>query len=137
LLGLAGKEFFERFASLMELSCVCLVANFEDGVRQQLSTFRGGLGGCMEEVQERVPHRLDFGQYHFDGISGLLSRSAESGPAQPLGESLSRSFGRSFYFSQFFRSQSRGRGLDAETGFRFFSERQTGLWIGLNTGNAH
>ncbi len=51
----------------------------------------------MEEIQERVTHRPDFGQYQFGGISGPLSRSAQSGPAQPLGESLSRAFGGSFY----------------------------------------
>ena len=95
-LALAGKEFFEKFASLMELSRVGLVANFEDGIRRQLSAFRCGLGGCMEEIQERVTHRPDFGQYQFGGISGPLSRSAQSGPAQPLGESLSRAFGGSF-----------------------------------------
>src|SRR5690242_15597742 len=45
-LALAGKEFFEKFASLMELSRIGLVADFEDGIGQQLSTFRCGLGGC-------------------------------------------------------------------------------------------
>jgi len=98
-LALAGKEFFEKFASLMELSRVGLVADFGDGIRRQLSTFRCGLGGCMEEIKQRVTHRPDFGQYQFGGISGPLSRSAQSGPAQPLGESLSRAFGGSFYLS--------------------------------------
>ena len=91
----------------------------------------------MEEIQERVTHRPDFGQYQFGGISGPLSRSAQSGPAQPLGESLSRAFGGSFYLSQFFGSQSRGRGLGAEAGLRLFSERQTGLGISLNAGTTH
>jgi hypothetical protein len=50
----------------------------------------------MEEIQERVTHRPDFGQYEFGWISGPLSRSAQSGPAQPLGESLPRAFGGSF-----------------------------------------
>ena len=54
----------------------CLVADFEDGIRQQLSTFRCGLGGCMEEIKQRVTQRPDFGQYQFGGISGPLSRSA-------------------------------------------------------------
>jgi hypothetical protein len=53
----------------------------------------------MEEIQERVTQRPDFGQYQFGGIGGPLSRSAQSGPAQPLGESLSRAFGGSFYLS--------------------------------------
>ena len=53
----------------------------------------------MEEIQQRVTHRPDFGQYQFGGIGGPLSRSAQSGPAQPLGESLSRAFGGSFYLS--------------------------------------
>jgi hypothetical protein len=53
----------------------------------------------MEEIQECITHRPDFGQYDLDGISGPLSRSAQSGPAQPLGESLSRAFGGSFYLS--------------------------------------
>ncbi len=97
--ALAGKEFFEKFAALMELSCVGLVADFEDRIRRQLSAFRCRLRGCMEEIQERVTHRPDFGQYQFAGISGPLSRSAQSGPAQPLGESLSRAFGGSFYLS--------------------------------------
>src|SRR5208282_3548004 len=91
----------------------------------------------MEEIQERVTHRPDFGQYQFGGISGPPSRSAQSGPAPPLGESLSRSFGSSFYFSQFFTSQSRGRGLGAKAGLRLFSERQTGLGISLNAGTTH
>ena len=115
-LALAGEEVIKQFARLLKLSCVCLVANCEDGIRRQLSAFRCRLRGCMEEIQERVTHRPDFGQYQFGGISGPLSRSAQSGPAQPLGESLSRAFGGSFYFSQFFRSQSRGRGLGAEAG---------------------
>ena len=50
----------------------------------------------MEEIQERVTHRPDFGQHEFGGINWPLSRSAQSGPAQPLGESLSRAFGGSF-----------------------------------------
>jgi hypothetical protein len=50
-LALAGKEFFEQFASLLELSRIGLVADFEDGIGQQLSAFRCGLGGCMEEIQ--------------------------------------------------------------------------------------
>jgi hypothetical protein len=100
----------------MKLSRIGLVADFGDGIRRQLSTFRCGLGGCMEEIKQRVTHRPDFGQYQF-GISGPLSRSAQSGPAQPLGESLSRAFGGSFYFSQFFGSQSGGRGLGAEAGY--------------------
>jgi len=95
-LALAGKEFFEKFVSLLELSRIGLVADFEDGIGQQLSTFRCGLGGCMEEIQERVAHRPDFGQYQFGGISGPPSRSAQSGPAQPLGEALSRIFGGGF-----------------------------------------
>ena len=40
----------------------------------------------MEEIQERVTHRPDFGQYQFGGISGPLSRSAQSGPAQRVAE---------------------------------------------------
>src|SRR5713226_1706851 len=121
----------------MELSRVGLVADFEDGIGQQLSAFRCRLRGCMEEIQERVTHRPDFGQHQLGGIGGPLSRSAQSGPAQPLGESLSRAFGGSFYFSQFFGSQSRGRGLGAEAGLRLFSERQTGLRITLNAGTTH
>ena len=42
----------------------------------------------MEEIQERVTQRPDFGQHQFGGIGGPLSRSAQSGPAQPLGEKL-------------------------------------------------
>jgi len=42
------KEFIKKFASLMDLSRVGLVADFEDGIGQQLSIFRCGLGGCME-----------------------------------------------------------------------------------------
>jgi hypothetical protein len=95
-LALAGEEVIKQFARLLKLSCVCLVANFEDGIGRQLSTFRCSLGGCMEEIQERVTHRPDFGQYQFGGVSGPLSRSAQSGPAQPLGESLPRAFGGSF-----------------------------------------
>ena len=91
----------------------------------------------MEEIQQRVTHRPDFGQYQFGRISGPLSRSAQSGPAQPLGESLSRAFGGSFDLGQFFGSQSRGRGLGAEAGLRLFSERQTGLRISLNAGTTH
>jgi hypothetical protein len=95
----AGEEVIKQFACLPNLSCICLVANFEDGIRRQLSTFRCGPGGCVEEIKQRVTHRPDFGQYQFDRISGPLSRSAQSGPAQPLGESLSRAFGGSFYLS--------------------------------------
>ncbi len=91
----------------------------------------------MEEIQERVTHRPDFGQYQFGGIGRPLSRSAQSGLTQPLGEGLARSFGGSFYFCQFLGSQSRGRGLGAEAGLRLFSERQTGLWISLNAGTTH
>jgi hypothetical protein len=91
----------------------------------------------MEEIQERVTHRPDFGQYQFGGIGRPLSRSAQSGLTQPLGEGLSRSFGGSFYFCQFLGSQSRGRGLGAEAGLRFSSERQTGLRISLNAGTTH
>jgi hypothetical protein len=91
----------------------------------------------MEEIQERVTHRPDFGQYQFGGISGPLPRSAQSGPAQPLGESLSRAFGGSFDLSQFVRSQPRGCGLGAEARLRFSSERQTGLRISLNAGTTH
>ena len=133
----AGEEVIKQFARLLKLSCVCLVANFEDGIRRQLSAFRCRLRSCMEEIQERVTHRPDFGQYQFDGIGRPLSRSAQSGLTQPLGEGLSRSFGGSFYFCQFLGSQSRGRGLGAEAGLRLFSERQTGLWISLNAGTTH
>ena len=49
----------------------------------------------MEEIQERVTYRPDFGQYQFCGVSGPLPRSAQGGPAQPLGERLSRAFGGS------------------------------------------
>jgi hypothetical protein len=91
----------------------------------------------MEEIQECVTHRPDFGQYQFGGISGPLSRRAQSGPAQPLGESLSRAFGSRFDLGQFLGSQSRGRGLGAEAGLRFFSERQTGLRVRLNAGTTH
>jgi hypothetical protein len=91
----------------------------------------------MEEVQERVTHRPDFGQYQLDGISGPLSRSAQSGPAQPLGESLPRAFGGSFDLGQFVRSQPRGGSLGAEAGLRLFCERQTGLGISLNAGITH
>jgi hypothetical protein len=86
----------KQFARLLKLSCVCLVANCEDGIRRQLSAFRCRLRRGMEEIQERVTHRPEFGQYQFGGISGALSRSAQSGPAQPLGESLSRAFGGGF-----------------------------------------
>jgi hypothetical protein len=120
----------------MEFSRVGLVADFEDGSGQQLSTFRCGLGGCIEEIQQ-LPHRPEFCQHQFHGIGGPLPRSAQSGPAQPLGESLSRAFGGSFQFSQFFGSQSRGCGLGAEAGLRLSSERQTGLGIGLNAVNTH
>ena len=98
-LALASEEVIKQFARLLKLSCVCLVANCEDGIRRQLSAFRCRLRCCMEEIQERITHRPDFGQHHFGGISGPLSRSAQSGPAQPLGESLSRAFGGSFYLS--------------------------------------
>jgi hypothetical protein len=91
----------------------------------------------MEEIQEGVTHRPNFGQHQFGGISGPLSRSAQSGPAQPLRESLSRAFGGSFYLSQFFGSQSRGRGLGAEAGLRLFAEWQAGLGISLNAGITH
>jgi hypothetical protein len=50
----------------------------------------------MEEIQERITHRPDFGQYQFSGINWPLSRSGQSAPAQPLGESLSRAFGGGF-----------------------------------------
>src|SRR6266849_1864420 len=66
-----------------------------------------------------------------------MPRSGQSDPAQPLRESLSRAFSGSFYFSQYFGSQSRGRGLGAEAGLRLFSERQTGLGISLNAGTTH
>jgi hypothetical protein len=92
-------EVIKQFARLLKLSCVCLVANFEDGIRRQLSAFRCGLGGCMKEIEQRITHRPNFGQHQFGGISGPLPRSAQSGPAQPLGESLSRAFGGSFYLS--------------------------------------
>ena len=95
-LALAGKEFFEKFAPLLKLSCVCLVADFEDGIRRQLFAFRCRLRGCMEEIQERVTHRPEFGQIRVRRDQRPLSRSAQSGPAQPLGESLSRAFGGSF-----------------------------------------
>jgi hypothetical protein len=97
--ALAGKEFFEKFSSMLELSRVGLIADCEDGIRRQLSALRRRLKGCMEEIQERVTHPPDFGQHQFGGIGGPLSRSAQSGPAQPLGESLSRAFGGSFYLS--------------------------------------
>jgi hypothetical protein len=70
----------------------------------------------VEEIKQRVTHRPDFGQYQFDRISGPLSRSAQSGPAQPLGESLPRAFGGGFDLGQFVRSQPRGGGLGAEAG---------------------
>ena len=95
-LALAGEEVIKQFARLLKLSCVGLVADFEDGIGRKLSAFRCRVGGCMEEIQQRVTHRPDFGQYQFGGISGPLSRSAQSGPAQPLGESLSRAFGGGF-----------------------------------------
>jgi hypothetical protein len=53
----------------------------------------------MEEIQQRITHRPEFCQYQFAGIGGPLSRSAQSGPAQPLRESLSSAFGGSFYLS--------------------------------------
>jgi hypothetical protein len=115
-LALTGEEVIKQFACLLELSPVCLVANFEDGIGRQLSTFRCGPGGCVEEIKQRVTHRPDFGQYQFDRISGPLSRSAQSGPAQPLGESLPRAFGGGFDLGQFVRSQPRGCGLGAEAG---------------------
>src|SRR5208283_2984741 len=90
-LALGGKEFFEKFASLMDLSRVGLVANFEDGIGRQLSTFRCGPGGCVEEIKQRVTQSPEFGQHEFGGIGGPQSRSRQSGSAQPLGESLSRS----------------------------------------------
>ena len=136
-LALRNEEVFEQFASLLQLPCIGLVADPEDGIGQQLSSFRCRLSSCMKEIQQRVTHRPEFGQHQFGGISGPLSRSAQSGPAQPLGESLSRAFGGSFYFSQFFGSQSRGRGLGAEAGLRLLSERQTGLRSGLNAGTTH
>ena len=80
----------------------------------------------MEEIQECVTHRPDFGQHQFGGISGPLSRGAQGGPAQPLGESLSRAFGGRFYFSQFVRSQARGGSLGAEAGLRFVA--RTANW---------
>ena len=83
----------------MELSRVGLVADFEDGIGRQLSAFRCRLRGCMEEIQERITHRPDFSQYQFGGINWPLSRGGQGGPAQPLGESLSRAFGGSFYLS--------------------------------------
>jgi hypothetical protein len=91
----------------------------------------------MEEIQQRITHRPDFGQYQFGWISWPLSRSAQSSLSQPLGESLARSFGGRFYFSQFFGSQSRGGSLGAEAGLRFFSEGQTGLRISFNAGITH
>ena len=93
----AGKKIFEKFASLLELSRIGLVADFEDGIGQHLSAFRCRLRGGMEEIQERITHRPDLSQYQFGGISRSLSRSGQSGPAQPLGESLSSAFGGSFY----------------------------------------
>src|SRR5208283_294965 len=95
----AGEEVIKQVACLLKLSCVCLVANFEDGIRRQLSAFRCRLRGCMEEIQKRITRRPEFGQYQFGWIGGPLARSAQSGPAQPLGESLSRAFGGSFYLS--------------------------------------
>src|SRR5580658_7082291 len=59
-LALAGKEVFEKCASLMKLSRVGLVADFEDGIGQQLSTFHCGLGGCIEKIQQRITHRPEF-----------------------------------------------------------------------------
>jgi len=94
-----AKNSSRSFASLLKLSCVCLVANFEDGIGRQLSTFRCGPGGCVEEIQQRVTHSPDFGQHQFGRISWPLSRSAQSSPSQPLGESLSCAFGGSFYLS--------------------------------------
>jgi hypothetical protein len=121
----------------MELSRVGLVSDFEDGIGRQLSAFRCGPGGCMKEIQERVTQAPNFGQYQFAGIGGPLSRSAQSGPAKPLGESLSRTFGGTFDLGQFVRSQPRGCGLGAKAGLRLFSERQTGLRISLNAGITH
>jgi hypothetical protein len=59
-LALAGEEVIKQFARLLKLSCVCLVANFEDGIGQQLSAFRCRLRGCMEEIQAayNAPPRL-------------------------------------------------------------------------------
>src|SRR6202041_1031819 len=96
-----------------------------------------GPGGCVEEIKQRVTHSPDFGQYQFDRISGPPSRSAQSGPAQPLGESLPRAFGGGFDLGQFVRSQPRGCGLGAEAGLRLFSERQTGLRISLSARTTH
>ena len=91
----------------------------------------------MEEIQEHITDRPDFGQHQFGGIGGPLSRSAQSGPAQPLGESLSSAFGGGFYLRKFIGSQSRGGGFRAEPRLRLFAKWQTGLWSGLNAANIH
>lgn len=91
----------------------------------------------MEEIQQGVTHRPNFGQHQFAGIGGPLPRRAQSGLAQPLGESLSRAFGGGFDFDQFGRSQSRSRSLGAEARLRLVVEWQIGLWVGLHAGNAH
>ena len=71
----------------------------------------------MEEIQQRITYRPDFGQYQFGGISGPLSRSAQSGPAQPLGECLPRAFGGSFDLGQFLGSQFVAAVLVRKPGF--------------------
>src|SRR5712692_10558379 len=58
-LALGGGEILKQFAGLLELARIGLIADFEDGIGHQLSTFRYGLSGCMEEIQQCVTQRPD------------------------------------------------------------------------------
>jgi hypothetical protein len=100
-LALGGGEILKQFAGLLELARIGLIADFEDGIRQQLSTFRCCLSGCMEEIQQRVTHRPEFGQHQFGRIGEPLPGGAQSGLAQPLGDYLPRAFGGGFDLGQF------------------------------------
>jgi hypothetical protein len=52
-LALGGGEILKQFAGLLQLARISLIADFEDGIRQQLSTFRCCLNGCMGETANR------------------------------------------------------------------------------------
>ena len=53
----------------------------------------------MEEIQQRITHRPEFGQHQFSGIGDPLPRGAQSGLTQPLGKNLSCAFGDGFYLT--------------------------------------
>jgi hypothetical protein len=78
-LALRNEEVFEQFASLLQLPSIGLVADLEDGIGQQLSSFRCCLSSCMEEIQQRITHRPEFGQHQFGGVGEPLPGGAQRG----------------------------------------------------------